>query len=95
MDEERFRKRLRKSGYGDGQFKEFAPNLDGPMHSHDFSVLLLVVSGELTLAQPGGSTTYGPGECCELEAGAEHVERTGPSGARVLLGKKPIDADRR
>jgi quercetin dioxygenase-like cupin family protein len=88
MTEEKFGKRLRENGYGEEQHKEFAPNTDGPMDSHDFSVMLLVMSGEFTLAQPGGSTTYGPGECCELPAGAEHAERTGPSGARVPLGKK-------
>ena len=88
MDEEQFRQRLREKGYGEGQFKEFAPNTDGPMHTHDFSVMLLVLSGEFTLARAGGATTFRSGECCELAAGAEHAERTGSSGARVLLGKK-------
>lgn len=88
MNEEQFRQRLRENGYGEAQFKDFAPYTDSPMHCHDFSVMLLVVSGEFTLARPSAATIYGPGECCELEAGAEHAERTGSSGASVLLGKK-------
>lgn len=88
MNEEQFRQRLREKGYGEGQFKEYPPNTDGPIHAHDFSVMLLVVSGEFGLAQESGVTTYQPGEVCEVGAGAEHAERTGSSGARVLLGKK-------
>jgi quercetin dioxygenase-like cupin family protein len=88
MGEEQFHERLREHGYGEGEFKDFAPNLDGPMHTHDFSVMLMVVSGEFTLAQPDGARTFRPGELCELAAGSPHAERTGPGGARVILGKK-------
>lgn len=88
MNEEQFRQQLREKGYGEAQIKEYAPNTDGPMHTHDVSVMLLVLNGEFTLAQPNGATTYKPGECCELVAGAEHTERAGPEGARVLLARK-------
>ena len=93
MDEKQFRQRLREKGYEEGQFKEYAPNTDGPMHTHDFSVMLFVVSGEFTLARNNGATTYRPGEICELAAGIEHVERTGANGAKVLLGKRRSEAD--
>ena len=92
MNEEQFRQQLREKGYEEGQFKEYAPNTDGPMHTHGFSVMLFVMSGEFTLAQKNGATTYRPGETCELAAGVEHVERTGASGARVLLGKRQSEA---
>lgn len=88
MNEEQFRQSLSEKNYGDIQFKEYPPNTDGPMHTHNFSVLLLVVSGEFLLAQESGVTTYRPGEICELSAGSKHVERSGFSGARILLGKK-------
>jgi hypothetical protein len=87
-NEEQFHQRLREKGYGDGQFKEFAPDTGGPMHIRVFSVLLLAVRGEFTLARPDAAASYGPGQCFELPAGTEHAERTGPSGARVLPGKK-------
>jgi quercetin dioxygenase-like cupin family protein len=43
-------------GYGDCRFKDFAANTGGPLHTHDFSVMLLVVSGTLTLANENGAT---------------------------------------
>ena len=90
MNEEQFRQQLMDNGFGEGEYKEFAPNTDGPMHSHDFAVMLLVVSGEFTLAKEREATTYRPGEICELAAGAQHTERTGSDGATVLLGKKSL-----
>jgi len=88
MSEEQFRQLLRDKGYGEEQFKEYPPDTDGPMHTHDFSVMLIVVNGEFMLARESGVTTYRPGEICELAAGSKHVERTGSSGARILLAKK-------
>jgi len=88
MNEEQFRQSLGEKGYGEVQFKEYPPNTDGAMHAHDFSVLLLVVGGEFMLAKENGVTTYRPGEICDLAAGTKHVERSGSSGARILLGKK-------
>ena len=89
MNEAQFREQLHENGYSEGQFKDYGPNTDGPMHTHDFSVMLLVVDGEFTLALESGPVTYRPGDWCELAAGTEHTERTGAGGARVILGKKP------
>ena len=47
MSEEQFRQLVREKGYEEGQFKEYPPNTDGPMHTHDFSVMLIVVGGEV------------------------------------------------
>ncbi len=92
MNEAQFRHKAREKGYEDCQFKEYAPNMDGPLHTHEFSVMLLVVSGEFTLAFESGSSIYRPGDCCELAADTVHSERTGAAGARVLLGKKTSPA---
>ena len=88
MNEEHFRRQLEEGGYEEIQLKEYAPDTDGEMHSHDFSVRLLVLDGAFTLARRDGDTTFSPGEVCELDAGVAHVERTGAGGARVLLGKR-------
>ena len=88
MNEDQFRKQLRERGYDDAKIKEFEPNLDKEMHTHDLSAMALVMSGEFTLALESEATTYGPGEWCELPAGTVHTERTGPSGATVLLAYK-------
>ena len=88
MNEEQFRQQLREKGYGDAKIKEFEPNLDKPMHTHELSAMAFVVSGEFILALESESTTYGPSEWCELPAGTVHTEGTGPSGATVLLAYK-------
>jgi hypothetical protein len=88
MSELQFLERARELGYGDCQFKSYPANMDGPLHTHDFAVILLVVSGEFALATENGSTAHLPGECCELAAGVVHAERTGADGAKVLLGKR-------
>ena len=56
-----------------------------------FTAMLLVLEGPFSLATDEGILTYEAGEVCELSAGVRHVERTGPAGARVLLGKKPLN----
>ena len=88
MDEAQFRQRAQELGYGDFQFKDYPPNHDGPLHTHDFSVMLLVVGGEFILAFEQGADTYRPGESCELAAHTLHTERAGAEGARALLAKR-------
>ena len=88
MNEDQFRQELRKRGYPEAQIREFEPNLDKEMHTHDQSAMALVTRGALTLVLERESTTYKPGEWCELVAGTLHTERTGASGATVLLAYK-------
>ncbi len=88
MTEDQFRNQLQERGYGEAQIKEFEPHQDKEMHTHDFSAMVFVMSGEFTLALESESTTYAPGEWCELPAGTVHTERTGPNGATVLLACK-------
>lgn len=88
MNEEQFRQRAHDQGYGEVQAKEYVPNRDGPLHAHEFSVMLLVVEGEFSLAFEDGTTDYRPGEVCELAASVIHTERAGPTGAKVLVAKR-------
>lgn len=88
MNEEQFRQRAREQGYGDVQAKSYDPNKDGPLHTHEFSVMLLVVEGQFSLAFEDGTKSYLPGEVCELAANVMHAERAGSSGAKVLLAKR-------
>lgn len=90
MDEARFRQKLRDAGYGEPAIRAYPPGTDGPLHTHDESVMLLVLDGEFTLAGEAGVQPFGPGEVCELAAGVPHAERTGAAGARVLLAKKRV-----
>ena len=88
MNEEQFRQRAQEQGYGDFQTKDYVANRDGPLHTHEFSVMLLVVGGQFTLAFEDAITNFRPGEVCELAANVMHTERAGPTGAKVLLAKR-------
>ena len=88
MTEAEFLADLAARGYGEAQVKSYPPHTDGPLHTHDATVRLLVLEGTFTLAEPERATTYHPGEVLELAAGCPHVERTGAPGARVLLATR-------
>lgn len=88
MKNTEFQQTLRDNGFGEGQIKSYPPNADGPMHTHEFDVMLLVLEGTFSLATEKGKTSFQAGEVCELAAGVSHVEQTGAEGARVLLGKR-------
>ncbi len=49
MNEAQFRQQLREQGYSEAQPLEYEPNSVKDMHTHDFSVFALVLSGEFTL----------------------------------------------
>ncbi len=92
MNEEQFRERVQQLGFGDLQVKDYAPNRDGPLHAHEFAVMLLILEGQFALGFENGQTEYRPGELCELAATVMHTERAGPEGAKVLLAKRMMDA---
>lgn len=88
MNDEQFRRELRARGYAEPQEKDYDPDVDSEKHTHEFSVMVLVKSGEFKLALEDGVATYKPGDWCELEAGTVHAERTGPDGASILVAKR-------
>lgn len=88
MTEEEFRQNLRARDYDDPQIEEAGPGPLKDMHTHDQSVMWLVLSGELTMILEGGSTTYRPGDWYENVAGTLHTERIGPDGVSVLMARK-------
>ncbi len=95
MNEDLFRQDAQAHGYSDFHVKDFVPNRDGPLHTHEFSVMLLVLEGQFFLAFGDGKAEYLPGEVCELAANVMHVERAGPTGAKVLLAKRGSALQRR
>lgn len=88
MNESEFRAGAIADGYADFQTREYSSGHDVPLHTHDFSVRLLVTDGEFSLQYVDSKETFLAGECCELAAGVVHAERAGATGAKVLLSKK-------
>ncbi|MGX9963093.1 cupin domain-containing protein [Roseomonas sp. F4] len=59
-----------------------------PEHSHPFDARLLILSGELILAQGGASRAYGPGEVFEVPRDVPHAEIAGQAGVSYIAGRR-------
>ena len=88
MTEAEFRAQAVANGYGDFVTKHYPSDLDGPLHTHNFAVTLLVMSGEFGLQFEDRKATFQTGECYNLGANVVHAERGGAQGAVALLAKK-------
>ncbi len=88
MTEDEFRKLAKEKGYGEVEFAEVEPGPEEEMHSHEHSVLSLVLTGEFTMTTEKWTKVFKAGDLCENPAGTMHKERTGPEGGSFLFAKK-------
>ena len=88
MNEEEFRILAKEEGYGEVQLQEASPGPDEEMHSHDYSVLSLILNGKFTMITEEGTRVFITGDMCENPAGTMHKEKTGPDGGSFLFAKK-------
>jgi mannose-6-phosphate isomerase-like protein (cupin superfamily) len=84
-----FEQRLRDEGYSEPEIRRAPPNGFNDTHTHDFDVLALVLSGEVTIDCSGSATTYRPGDLVSLAANTPHTERFGPKGYKFMIGRRP------
>ena len=89
MDEKAFEARLKAEGYPEIRTNGYEANRHNPEHTHPFDVLALVLEGDITLTIAGKARKYGVGEEFSMPAGCAHIEDTGPSGVRYLVGRRP------
>lgn len=64
------------------------PNAYYGEHTHERETAHIILDGQMTLGQGDTRRTYGPGERCDVPAGAPHWARMGPSGCRYLIGER-------
>ena len=64
------------------------PNAFYTDHTHASETSHIILDGEMTLTQGGVTRTFGPGERCDVSAGAVHSARMGAGGCRYLIGEK-------
>ena len=88
MTEAEFRAQATANGFADFLVKHYASDLDEPLHTHNFAVTLLVISGEFALQFEDRKAIFQTGECYNLAANVMHAERAGAQGAVALLAKK-------
>jgi quercetin dioxygenase-like cupin family protein len=88
VDENEFRLKAKEEGYSEPEVHEVEHAPAKEMHTHDHSVLSLVLSGQFTMFYEHGATTYGPGDWCENPRGTLHTEQIGTDGVVALVAKK-------
>ena len=88
MDETTFRAQLAQQGYGEVLVRELSANATLSEHHHDWDARLLVLSGELRLNRDGESMLFQLGDSFEVPLGQRHAEHYGPSGAKLLTGRR-------
>jgi quercetin dioxygenase-like cupin family protein len=88
MDQTEFETAARRDGYAEIVDRRMEANHVNPDHVHEFDARVLVIEGEMTIAQGGVSHTYRAGDMCALAAGTLHSEQCGPGGVRYLAGRR-------
>ena len=88
MNEEEFRKLAKDKGYGEIEILEVEPGPKEEMHTHEHSILSLVLNGKFTMTTDTGTKVFITGDMCDNPAGTIHKEQTGPEGGSLLIAKK-------
>jgi quercetin dioxygenase-like cupin family protein len=88
MDLTTFEDALKRDGFQEILTAGFAAAHDLGDHAHPYALRALVIDGEFRITVDGKETVYRPGEIFALASGVQHTERTGPEGAKFLIGRK-------
>jgi hypothetical protein len=91
MNVGRLKSRLHEEGFSHTYVSEDAPEVFYANHTLTAHVIW---SGELKLTVNGESKDVGPGDRCDVSAGAVHSALMGPRGCRYLIGENCIDGDK-
>lgn len=76
MNESEFRKLAAEKGYGEVGQGDVAPGFDEEMHTHEYSVLSLILAGEFVLTTSEETTVLKAGAWCEIPADTLDKEQT-------------------
>ena len=68
--------------------KSMDPSMELDDHTHDFDVLGLVTSGEISITVDGKVLRYGSGDQFTMAAGCVHSEIIGPEGVTFVVGRR-------
>jgi len=88
MNDKALAEQLHREGFRHTYVWEDGPGAHYPNHAHPEETAHIILSGEMTLTTPQGSTIYRAGDRCDVAAGAVHSARMGPQGCRYLIGER-------
>jgi len=82
-----------EKGYGEVEFLEVGPGPEEEMHSHEHSVLSLVLSGKFTMKTDKGTKVFITGDLCENPAGTMHQEKLALTAAHFYLQRSSAETN--
>jgi len=83
-----FEAELQSAGYTEIESKSLDPRPANTGHAHDYDIKGLVLDGIFIVTQDKKPVTYRAGDVFAVPAGTSHTEEIGPSGARIVVGRK-------
>jgi quercetin dioxygenase-like cupin family protein len=88
MDQNAFETELSRTGYTQIETRTIEPRPVNSAHTHDYGIKGLVLDGIFIVTEADKPTTYLAGDIFTVEQGRSHTEEIGPSGARIVVGRK-------
>ncbi len=85
---EEFTDAAKRQGADEVLVREWAANMETPLHDHPFDTRAMVVRGEFWLTVDGQTRHLRPGDTFEVDRGTRHAERYGPQGATFWAARK-------
>ena len=81
-------KKIKKLGYETIEKRYLQPNMDTGIHSHPFVACMIILEGEISLANSHEKKLLKKGDFISVESNVSHHEKVGKKGVTVLYGKK-------
>jgi len=81
-------KKIKKLGYETIEKRYLQPNMDTGIHSHPFTACMIILEGEISLANSHEKKLLKKGDFISVESNVSHHEKVGKKGVTVLYGKK-------
>jgi|HubBroStandDraft_6_1064221.scaffolds.fasta_scaffold571571_2 quercetin dioxygenase-like cupin family protein len=88
MQQSAFEAELQSAGYVEIESKTLEARPANNGHVHDYDIRGLVLDGIFIVTQDDKPVTYRAGDVFDVSAGKSHTEEIGPSGARIVVGRK-------
>ena len=81
-------KKIKNLGYDVIEKRYMESNIELTSHSHPFTACMIILEGEIILADASKKVLLKKGDFISVDSGVSHYEKIGEKGAKVLYGKK-------
>lgn len=88
MTEKEWMEKLEREGFTDIVVCPNGPDTEFPEHTHNEHTVHVILKGDFTLIEEGGTRTLHEGERFEIPAGTTHRARCESAGCTFIVGVK-------